>query len=227
MMDYKFFEKNKLVGGVEDKNRTGKYIIIEGIDGAGKTTQVELLSARLKKVNGISVITTVEPTDNHIGKLIRRILSGELEIDPKVMGMLFIPDTYSNIYGKDGVIDNVVNGKTVISDRSYFSTFAYQSRYLPIDWIKGAHSLSMLFKPDIVFYLGASVDTCMNRLHDRGSKFQVHEKRGILTLVKENYMKAFDMFPNYNIFHVNGEESIPSVSNYIFKAVQRLLYYKQ
>ena len=208
--------------------KKGKYIVVEGLDGSGKTTQVELLVNKLRDY-GEPVESVVEPTDGPVGKLIRQALSGEIDLDPRVMGMLFIPDTYSHIYGKGnkcegGLIDKIKNGTTIVSDRSYISTLAYQGQHFPIDWILDAHSLSMALVPDFVIHLDVPVDICMQRLLDRGKKLQIHEKEQFLRAVSHGYLEAYSRLKYLNVCNIQGDRSIESVHNNIWALISGIVF---
>ena len=100
----------------------GKFIVFEGIDGAGKTTQIELLAARLSEL-GQSVHITAEPTTNESGKALRRALSGKEKKTECEMAAMFVLDRI----GHNAQINELTDaGTTVISDRYYYSNLAYQ-----------------------------------------------------------------------------------------------------
>lgn len=105
------------------------YIVFEGIDGAGKSTQINLLKDWLEQ-NGFDVETVVEPTDSEVGKLIRKILQrpdATTDRIQKTLGLLFAAD---RMLIMDKLNDD---SKVILSDRSFISSLAYQE---PADWIK-------------------------------------------------------------------------------------------
>ena len=105
---------------------TAKFIVFEGIDGAGKTTQIKLLQKALGE-RGIECVTTAEPTDMPSGKKIREALSGRVKVTCAQMADMFASDRV--IHNKDkehGIDATLETGKTVISDRYYYSSLAYQ-----------------------------------------------------------------------------------------------------
>ena len=108
------------------------YIVLEGIDGAGKSTQIKNLKTWLED-NGLKVETIVEPSDSDVGKLIREILTrSDATSDnvQKTLGLLFAADRLLLMNRIEKLeSENVV----VISDRSFYSSLSYQS---PQDWIK-------------------------------------------------------------------------------------------
>ena len=105
------------------------YIVFEGIDGAGKSTQINLLKDWLEQ-NGFDVETVVEPTDSEVGKLIRKILQrpdATTDRIQKTLGLLFAAD---RMLIMDKLNDD---SKVILSDRSFISSLAYQE---PADWIE-------------------------------------------------------------------------------------------
>ena len=113
----------------------GKFIAFEGIDGSGKSTQVRLLAERLRSEN-IPFYTTMEPTDSPVGSLIHQIMTGRVKADPKVIAALFVADRLDHLLNDvNGISQKIDEGTTVIMDRYYFSSYAYQSVDAPMDWV--------------------------------------------------------------------------------------------
>ena len=126
------------------------YIVFEGIDGAGKSTQIQLLKEFLEN-NGLEVETMVEPTDSEVGKLIRRILQrpdATTDRVQKTLGLLFAADRML-------IMDKLEDEKKIIiSDRSFISSLAYQE---PTGWIEILNNYAK--KPDLLFLLDLDVKT--------------------------------------------------------------------
>ena len=105
------------------------YIVFEGIDGAGKSTQIQMLKEWLE-ANGFRVETLVEPTDSEVGRLIRKILQrpdATTDRLQKTLGLLFAADRMM-------IMDKLEDkSKIIISDRSFISSLAYQE---PAEWIQ-------------------------------------------------------------------------------------------
>ena len=110
----------------------GHFIAIEGIDGAGTTTQAARLAAALRK-RGLPVRTTHEPTDGPIGALIRQVLNGRVVVAGpagstslgwSTMALLFAADRLDHLQAE--IIPNLMDGVTVITDRYDASSIAYQ-----------------------------------------------------------------------------------------------------
>lgn len=109
--------------------KRGLYIAFEGIDGSGKSTQIEILKENIyNNIPSLQVRTTREPSDGPIGRMIRlKYLSSRRVTDPQTLKLLYAADRIDNITTKDGVIDLLDSGKTVISDRCFLSSCAYDT----------------------------------------------------------------------------------------------------
>ena len=179
------------------------YIVFEGIDGAGKSTQIKLLKEWLE-ANGLEVETMVEPTDSEVGKLIRKILQrhdATTDRIQKTLGLLFAADRML-------IMDKLSDDKKVIlSDRSFISSLAYQE---PVEWIRELNKYAK--KPDLVLLLDLDVKTSVARTSGEDE----FENEEFLTNVKANYLKIIKDF-NHEIIDANN--GINKVSSDIKKAV--------
>ncbi|PWB86760.1 thymidylate kinase [Methanobrevibacter woesei] len=179
------------------------YIVFEGIDGAGKSSQIQLLKEWLEE-NGLEVELLVEPTDSKVGKLIRELLTYDnatTEDMQKTLGLLFAAD---RMLIMDKLNDE---NKIIISDRSFISSLAYQE---PKDWINEINKYAK--KPDLVLLLDLDVATSVKRCDGEDS----FENEEFLNKVKENYLDVIKEF-NYEIIDANN--GINKVSSDIKKAV--------
>lgn len=179
------------------------YIVFEGIDGAGKSTQINLLKEFLE-ANGLEVECVVEPTDSEVGKLIRRILQrpdSTTDHVQKTLGLLFAADRML-------IMDKLSDDKKVIlSDRSFISSLAYQEH---ADWIKVLNKYAK--KPNLVLLLDLDVKKSVSR----SSGEDEFENEEFLTNVRANYLEIIKDF-NHEIIDAN--KGINKVSSDIKKAV--------
>lgn len=179
------------------------YIVFEGIDGAGKSTQIKMLKEWLE-ANGFTVETLVEPTDSDVGKLIRKILQrsdAQTERVQKTLGLLFAADRML-------IMDKLEDeSKIFISDRSFISSLAYQE---PADWIEDLNRYAK--KPDLLILLDLDVKTSVART----SGEDTFENEEFLTGVRENYLK---LVVNYEHQIIDGNNGVNKVSSDIKKAV--------
>ena len=179
------------------------YIVFEGIDGAGKSTQIQMLREWLEN-NGFRVETLVEPTDSKVGKLIREILQqpdATTERVQKTLGLLFAADRML-------IMDKLEDeSKIFISDRSFISSLAYQE---PAEWIGELNRYAK--KPDLLILLDLDVKTSVART----SGEDTFENEEFLTGVKQNYLK---LAQDYTCEIIDADKGVNKVSSDIKKAV--------
>lgn len=179
------------------------YIVFEGIDGAGKSTQIQLLKEWLED-NGFRVETLVEPTDSEVGKLIRHILQrpdATTDIVQKTLGLLFAAD---RMLIMDKLSDE---SKIIISDRSFISSLAYQE---PMNWIEELNRYAK--KPDLLILLDLDVKKSVSRT----SGEDTFENEEFLTGVRDNYL---NLAKNYEHQIIDANNGVNKVSSDIKKAV--------
>lgn len=179
------------------------YIVFEGIDGAGKSTQIQLLKEWLE-ANGFGVETLVEPTDSEVGKLIRRILQrpdAQTDTVQKTLALLFAAD---RMLIMDKLNDE---SKILISDRSFISSLAYQE---PVEWVEEINKYAK--KPDLLILLDLDVKKSVSRT----SKEDTFENEDFLTCVRDSYL---DIVKNYEHQIIDANNGVNKVSSDIKKAV--------
>jgi dTMP kinase len=147
--------------------KKGLYIIIEGIDGSGKTTFAKNLQKHLED-QGLSVVLTKQPGGTEIGQKLREILQYQKGVSKKTDFLLFAADRAQNI--SEIVIPSLDQKKVVISDRSGYSSLAYQgyAKGLDLEFIKTVNAWATNnIEPDIIFYLKLDLKTAMERIGSR------------------------------------------------------------
>ena len=194
----------------------GKFIVFEGIDGSGKSTQARILKDRLEQA-GKKVFLTVEPTNGEAGRLLRRCLRGEADLPEEAISGLFMTDRIDHIKDpKDGILAHLEKGEWVISDRYYFSSFAYNSMYSPMEWVVSINSIAReLLKPDLTVFLDISPELFTERTRSRGTT-ERYEETEILRTVRENYFKSFALFPDEKVEVVDNCASIEETADKVY-----------
>jgi dTMP kinase len=197
------------------------FIAFEGIDGSGKSTQVKLLTEKLTTA-GLKVYTTCEPTDSPIGKLIRDIFSHRMEADHRTIAGLFVADRLDHLLNKtNGILKKLEEGYTVITDRYYFSSYAYQSPHMDLNWVIAANSLSAdLLRPDLNIYIDISPELSIERLNKGRSSIELYETLENLQNVREKYFEVMELLKNdEKVFITNGDRSHEIISNEIWEKI--------
>ena len=199
-----------------------RFRVLEGLDGAGTTTQLNLLEKKYNTGKN-TVITTCEPSHFPTGKLIRKILSGEISSAASTIARLFSADRDNHLFNPEcGIIRMIKNGKTVISDRYLFSSLAYQSIDLDFDFVYGLNSDFPL--PQVTFYLDTPLDICMERIIQRGNKTEIYEKKDYLQKVERNYKKCIEFYSEKcKIIILDGSKSITEIFEQITEVTDEML----
>ena len=179
------------------------YIVFEGIDGAGKSTQIQLLKEWLE-ANGFVVETLVEPTDSEVGKLIRRILQRPDANDEDVQRVLALLFAADRMFIMDKLNDD---SKIIISDRSFISSLAYQE---PLEWVEEINKYAKW--PDLLILLDLDVKKSVARTSGKDT----FENEEFLTGVRDNYL---NLVKNYEHQIIDANNGVNKVSSDIKKAV--------
>jgi dTMP kinase len=200
------------------------FIAFEGIDGSGKSTQVSFLREQLKKA-GHKVYCTFEPTDSPIGSVIRNIFKHRIEADHRVIAGLFVADRLDHLLNKtNGILKKLEEGYTVITDRYYFSSYAYHAPHMQLEWIIDANSLSAeLLRPDLNIYIDITPDLSMKRLTNGRSSIELYETKENLKNVRSKYLEAIEQLKSQErIFITDGNRSPEEIAVDIWNEVSNI-----
>ncbi|MEO8109369.1 MAG: dTMP kinase [Ginsengibacter sp.] len=189
------------------------FIVIEGVDGSGKSTQIELLKHKFME-SGLKIMDTHEPSNGPIGMLIRNIMIGRIQTDQSTIASLFLADRLDHINNPiNGMKKRLSEGYNIISSRYYFSSYAFQSEYVPIEWIVNCNSLCKEYlKPDIIFYLNVDPVTCSTRLAKNRIGAEIYENLEKIIKANNEFLNAFEKYgKDENIFIIDGNQSIDAI----------------
>jgi len=205
--------------------KSNVFIAIEGTDGSGKSTQAKLLAEKMS-ANGHKVHLTFEPTNGKIGSLLRNILKGTEKADQTTIAGLFLADRLDHLLNEeDGLVKKMADGYTVISDRYYFSSYAYHGVYVDMDWVIACNEMcARILKPDMNIFVDVPTDECMRRIVANRENAELYETNEILKKVRDNYLKAFSKLnEKEQIVTVNGNRPIDEVAAEIWEKCSVLL----
>ena len=176
----------------------GRFITIDGVEGAGKSTQIDLICSYLQR-KGIKVVRTREPGGTDVGEKIRSVL---LDVDNQEMHSdteLLLMFSSRNELIQNKIIPALNNGSWVVSDRFTDASFAYQGggRMLNLDriakleeWVLGD------FQPDLTLLLDISVEIGMTRIEARAAKDRIElEERAFFERVRSVFISRSEAFP--------------------------------
>lgn len=204
--------------------KKGLFVAFEGIDGSGKSTQIGRLYSNLYE-EGKRVYQTCEPSRGPIGSQIRQILTGRMKADSRVFAALFAADRLDHLLNEvDGIARKVEEGITVLSDRYYFSSYAYHSVDVPLDWVINMNQESRkILKADLTIFIDVDADTAMERISQNRFHQELFEKKSLLEKIRNNYLQAFERFKDSeNILVVDGTRSPEEIAAVIFGKVKKL-----
>ena len=198
----------------------GTLIVVEGVDGAGKTTQVQMLTVSLETM-GLDVITSKEPTNGQWGRKVRESAThGRLSLEEELS--LFVADRKEHVENLIGPA--MAEGKTVILDRYYLSTIAYQgSRGGNVDAV-AASAMGDFPKPDAAILLDIPAELGLFRVNKRDSKANHFESIENLSKVREAFL---GMVTPYDLTKIDGTPSPEFVHQSIMRALVDGVLYKK
>ena len=181
------------MSGKSSDNHMGKFFAFEGIDGSGKSTQIRKLMGKLSSIN-IKCYETKEPTDSPIGSLIHQIMTGRILADNRVIASLFIADRVDHLLNStNGICNKINDGVTVITDRYYFSSYAYHGVDLDMNWVIDGNSISAeILRPTLTVFLDVPVKKALERISRERFHTELFETEERLIKVREKYFQAFD-----------------------------------
>jgi len=160
----------------------GCFVVIEGLDGAGKTSQINGVVEKLIEL-GFDAVGTCEPTKSETGKLCRKYLKDE-NSDVRVDALLFAADRIEHY--NQVVLPLLQAGKIVISDRYKMSSYVYQqSQGAPLEWLKEINKYAP--EADLTIYLDISIETSINRIKESEDEKEKFENRESLKRIKNLY----------------------------------------
>jgi len=194
----------------------GKFIVFEGLDGAGSTEQAELLRGALEE-RGLKVLLTKEPTNNVIGGIIRGALTKDWLLSNKGMQLLFCADREHHL--QRDILPSLERGEVVICDRYIFSTLAFGALESDMWWLR---SLNSDFPPpDLTFILDVDPEFCIQKLNQARFSFELFGDYERLEKVRSNYKLLAKEYSN--TFIIDATKDKDSILNEILSVVDKSL----
>lgn len=171
----------------------GLFIVLEGPDGAGISTQTALLQPALTG-HGRRAVATKEPTTGPIGAVIRQALSHRLvyppsqPVDSDVMALLFAADRLDHI--RADILPRIEAGIHVVCDRYRLSSYAYQGLTVGQEWVRTLNSRSIA--PDLTLFIDVPPDVSQSRIAARGGHIELYETDERLRPIYGNYLSLIE-----------------------------------
>lgn len=200
------------------KNK-GRFIVFEGIDGCGKTTQINKLSQYLEST-GRSVYITSEPTISMTGGILRDALSGVSKRTAGEMAAMFVLDRiFHNVNEKWGIEKMLSEGYDVLCDRYYYSSLAYQGSETDFDWVKRMNlDCPEIRTPDACIFLDLTPEESLKRISKGRATTEIYETLDKLTAVRNKFhavLAELNERPDEHIFIVSAAGNVDEVAERI------------
>jgi dTMP kinase len=200
----------------------GRFIVLEGIDGSGTTTQGQALAASFERL-GFAARFTHEPSTLPLGLLLRQILSGGSDaprLDWDTMALLFAADRLQHVAAE---IDPwLAAGTTVICDRYDLSTLAYQSATAPdegaaLPWLRAINQRAR--RPDLTLVFDVAPEVAEERRERRGGPPELFERRELQRRLAEIYSTAEQLVPTDRVVHIDANTGLADVERNLMAAL--------
>lgn len=207
----------------------GKFIVFEGLDGSGQTTQAGLLKEWYDNKTHQLAYYTKEPTEGPWGSILRNVLSHRIvsskkdkeyePIDEHTLALSFAADRMDHLNNE--IIPKLRDGIVVICDRYYLSSFAYQRLDADFDWIRKINSKAL--RPDLTLFLDVPASICKQRMNKQRWHVELYEQLSKLELVKENYDKAIETLKQEGekIAVLDGSQPVEEVHRLIVDTIKQ------
>ena len=173
--------------------RRGLFIVLEGPDGAGISTQTALLHSGLVQ-RGIKAIATKEPTNGPIGSILRQALTHRLVYPPDqpvgddVMALLYAADRLDHV--RADIVPRLEAGTHVVCDRYRLSSYAYQGLNMGQEWVRALYKHSIA--PDVTFFIDVPPEVSQERIKARGGYIEMYETEERLRPIYANYLELIE-----------------------------------
>jgi len=206
--------------------RRGRFIVLEGLDGAGTTTQTRLISEALEAL-GLKVVRTFEPSEGPIGVLLRQALSGRVglpqgagPLSQETLALLFAADRMDHL---QAVVEPALQrGDWVVCDRYVLSSLAYQGMSVPMAWVDGLNSRAL--KPDLTLFLEVSAQVGAKRRAQRGGVREIFDDDEKQRRISRQYLQAIRLrIPRERIVRLDGTLPLEDVTGLALAQIHKLL----
>lgn len=196
--------------------RRGHFIVLEGLDGAGTTTQAERLAARVRALKQKALVTR-EPSDGPLGLLLRQALTGRLglpggrePLSQQTLALMFAADRMDHLQAQ--IHPALEQGMTVICDRYLLSSLAYQGMSVDMGWVNELNRAAT--SPDLTLFVDVDIDTARKRRELRGGDPELFDADAKQRKIRKQYQDAIKLRQKRErIEWIDGALSIDQVTH--------------
>ncbi len=219
------FEVHEEVLDCTEDDKRGKFIVFEGLDGSGKSTQISMLAEKLKLL-GRKVYCTAEPTNSATGGLIRDTLSNNYKRDATELAGLFLTDRIAhNVNPVWGIKRFLDDGIDVICDRYYYSSFAYQGLGTNLSWIMDMNiNCPEIIRPDLCIFLDVDYRRCKARVDKERPHLEIFESNeSIMEATRLQFYEVFRLLNEKECIQIiDANRPVNVVADEIYRVIMLL-----
>ena len=205
--------------------KRGRFIVLEGLDGAGTTSQAERIAAALRR-QGQVVRVTREPSDGPVGVLLRQALTARVALPSRepltseTLALLFAADRMDHLAAT--VEPALARGEIVLCDRYVLSSLAYQGASAPLAWVA---ELNGRARPaDLTLFLEVDTATAARRRAARGGDAELFDDEPQQRRIARGYREAIRRYGRREkVFVIDGERSLEQVTELALARIAKLL----
>ena len=205
---------------------TGRFIVLEGLDGAGTTTQAQKLGIELRQ-EGHRVVVTCEPTEGPVGRLIRQALTrrlmhrrGDGAFSSQTLALLFAADRLDHLHAE--IVPALQSGQVVICDRYLLSSLAYQGVSMAASWIERINQFAI--PPDLTLFLEVDPRIAASRRLGRGGAEELFDAAELQAQIARRYRAVTRRLrSSHRVIRIDASKSIEEVTEETMRVVRRVL----
>lgn len=190
----------------------GFFLVLEGIDGSGTTTQAHRLVEKFT-AHGAAARMTFEPSKGSIGTMTRGFLRADPPLDPAAMALLFAADRLQHL--QLDVMPALARGEVVVCDRYVLSSLAYQGSFLDVEWVASLNARAPA--PDLTLFVDVDIDVAAGRRAQRGGTPDQYEVDDLQRKVAANYRAFSSRNGLGEVIRIDGNVGMDDVTEALWK----------